>query len=437
MFKLSRARSFMNVLIIGSGGREHALAWKASQSAQVDKVFVAPGNAGTAQEANIENIDIDVMDTGALVSFGHEHQVDLTIVGPEAPLSAGIVDAFIANGLPCFGPSRQAAQLEASKSFCKDFFKRHHIPTAAYQTFTEVDPAKDYVRKQGTPIVIKASGLASGKGVVIAQSEGDAFQTIEEMLGGYSFGEAGHEIVIEEFLEGEEASFIVMTDGEHILPLATSQDHKARDNGDKGPNTGGMGAYSPAPVITNELHTRVLREIIEPTVRGMREDARTYTGFLYAGLMITPDGNIKVLEFNCRFGDPETQPIMMRMQSDLIELIQLALMKQLNTAKAKWDPRAALGVVLAAGGYPFKYRKGDIIHGLPADKPDLKIFHAGTRAENSNILTNGGRVLCVTALAEDIAKAKEKAYNAAAKIQFDDSYYRTDIGYRAVANVLS
>jgi phosphoribosylamine--glycine ligase len=424
----------MNILIIGGGGREHALAWKAAQSPLADTVFVAPGNAGTACEPGVENVDIDAGDIPALIRFALEREIGLTIVGPELPLVAGIVDRFTAAGLRCFGPSRAAAQLEGSKRFTKDFLARHGIPTAAYATFTDITAASAYIREQGAPIVIKADGLAAGKGVILAQTEDEAIAAVEDMLGGNVFGEAGHRVVVEEFLQGEEASFIVMVDGKHCLPLATSQDHKARDNGDTGPNTGGMGAYSPAPVVTTEIHRRAMEEVILPTVRGMADEGNAFTGFLYAGLMITADGTPKVLEYNVRFGDPETQPVMLRLRSDLVELCLAALDGRLADMQADWDPRASLGVVLAAGGYPESYRKGDAIEGLPqADDTDCKVFHAGTRDEGGAVVTSGGRVLCVCALGDTISRAQQQAYSCVAKIHWPDMYYRTDIGYRAIA----
>jgi len=424
----------MNILIIGGGGREHALAWKAAQSPLADTVFVAPGNAGTAREPGVENVDIDAGDIPALIRFALEREIGLTIVGPELPLVAGIVDRFTAAGLRCFGPSRAAAQLEGSKRFTKDFLARHGIPTAAYATFTDITAASAYIREQGAPIVIKADGLAAGKGVILAQTEDEAIAAVEDMLGGNVFGEAGHRVVVEEFLQGEEASFIVMVDGKHCLPLATSQDHKARDNGDTGPNTGGMGAYSPAPVVTTEIHRRAMEEVILPTVRGMADEGNAFTGFLYAGLMITADGTPKVLEYNVRFGDPETQPVMLRLRSDLVELCLAALDGRLADMQADWDPRASLGVVLAAGGYPESYRKGDAIEGLPqADDTDCKVFHAGTRDEGGAVVTSGGRVLCVCALGDTISRAQQQAYSCVAKIHWPDMYYRTDIGYRAIA----
>jgi phosphoribosylamine--glycine ligase len=424
----------MNVLIIGGGGREHALAWKAAQSPRVQNVYVAPGNAGTAREPKVSNVSIAADDIKALVDFAQNQTIGLTIVGPEAPLVAGVVDAFQAEGLRCFGPSKAAAQLEGSKSFSKDFLARHNIPTAAYETFTEPHAAIDYVKRKGTPIVIKADGLAAGKGVIIAESQAQAVNAIEDMLQGNVFGEAGHRVVIEEFLQGEEASFIVMVDGEHVLPLATSQDHKARDNGDLGPNTGGMGAYSPAPVVTADIHSRIMEHIILPTVKGMAAEGMPYTGFLYAGLMINAAGDAKVLEYNCRFGDPETQPIMMRLQSDLTVLCDAAIDGRLNTMQVRWDPRVSLGVVMAAGGYPADYEKGDAISGLPSSSPeDVKVFHAGTREENGRVVTAGGRVLCVVALGDSVSQAQEKAYETLRGITWHNAYFRTDIGYRAIA----
>jgi len=424
----------MKILIIGSGGREHAFAWKAAQSEKVQTVFVAPGNAGTAQEHKLENVQIKVDNLSALVNFAQQNTIDLTIVGPEAPLAAGIVDEFQQVGLRCFGPTKAAAQLEGSKAFTKDFLTRHHIPTAAYGKFTDIEKAIAYIRQIGAPIVVKADGLAAGKGVIVAQTEDEAITAVQSMLSDNSFGEAGHRVVIEAFLTGEEASFICMVDGEHILPLATSQDHKARDDGDKGPNTGGMGAYSPAPVITPELHARIMAEIIEPTVRGMATEGLPYTGFLYAGLMIDAQGNPKVLEYNCRFGDPETQPILLRLRADLVELCMAALDKRLHEIKAEWDERTALGVVLAAGGYPGTYGKGFVINGLSkAEQRDSKIFHAGTAEQQGQIVTAGGRVLCACALGETVREAQSQAYALAEKIQWEGMYYRTDIGHRALA----
>lgn len=423
----------MKILIVGSGGREHALAWKVKQSSKVSSVFVAPGNAGTALEAGIDNVEIQVDDIAGLLNFAQAREIDLTIVGPEVPLVKGIVDQFSAAGLACFGPTAAAAQLEGSKSFCKDFMARHGIPTAAYQTFTDTAEAVAYIRQQGAPIVVKADGLAAGKGVIVAQTEQEAIDAVEDMLSGNSFGEAGHRVVVEEFLAGEEASFIVIADGLHALPMATSQDHKARDNGDSGPNTGGMGAYSPAPVVTAEIHQRVMDEVINPTLKGMSQDGHDYTGFLYAGLMIGKNGSIKVLEYNCRFGDPETQPIMMRLQSDLVDLVQAALNQTLDQVTTEWDPRPALGVVLAAGGYPDDYAKGNLISGLPSeDSQERKVFHAGTKQSNGNVVTAGGRVLCACALGDDIADAQQKAYQLCDQISWQDIYYRTDIGFKAI-----
>ena len=424
----------MNVLVIGSGGREHALAWKAAQSAGVETVFVAPGNAGTAGEAKLENVAIGVDDIDALVAFAQDNAIALTIVGPEAPLVAGVVDAFQAAGLRCFGPSAAAAQLEGSKAFTKDFLARHKIPTAAYANFTEVEPALAYLREQGAPIVVKADGLAAGKGVIVAMTLAEAEAAVRDMLAGNSFGEAGHRVVIEEFLEGEEASFIVMVDGEHILPMASSQDHKRVGEADTGPNTGGMGAYSPAPVVTAEIHARIMHEVIEPTVRGMASEGMPYTGFLYAGLMIDPTGTPRVIEYNCRFGDPETQPIMMRLKSDLVALCQAALDGQLDSQQTTWDLRPAVGVVLAAAGYPGNYPKGDVIEGLAgADSADAKVFHAGTVEKNGQVVTAGGRVLCATALGQSVREAQQKAYALADKIHWNGMFMRRDIGYRAIA----
>ena len=423
----------MKVLVVGSGGREHALAWKAAGSGRIERVYVAPGNAGTAREAKVENIDIGSSDIEGLISFAEEQGIGLTIVGPEAPLVLGITDAFNRKGLPCFGPTRKAAQLEGSKAFAKDFLLRHHIPTSFYRTFTEIGPARDYILDQGAPIVIKADGLAAGKGVILAETESEAITAAEEMLSGKAFGEAGRRVVVEEYLKGEEASFIVMVDGQNILPLATSQDHKAINNGDTGPNTGGMGAYSPAPVVTREIYDRTMKEVIEPTVKGMAAEGFPYTGFLYAGLMIASDGTPKVLEYNCRFGDPETQPILLRLKSDLIEMCLAALEGRLGDIRVKWDDRASLGVVMAAGGYPLQYRKGDVISGLPEEEEDIKIFHAGSKIRNDQVVTSGGRVLCVTALGSSVRRAQARAYEMIQKITWDDVYFRTDIGYRAVA----
>lgn len=423
----------MKVLIIGGGGREHALAWKAAQSNKVSKVFVAPGNAGTAQEDKLENVTIGAEDITALLQFTKDNNVELTIVGPEAPLCLGIVDQFSAAGLKCFGPSQGAAQLEGSKAFTKDFLARNNIPTAAYGNFTEIQPAKEYVQKMGTPIVIKADGLAAGKGVIIAESEQQAFDAIDDMLAGNKFGDAGHRVVVEEFLVGEEASFIVMVDGKNILPLATSQDHKARDNGDKGPNTGGMGAYSPAAVVTDEMHNAIMQQVIVPTVEGMAKEGNPYTGFLYAGIMISPEGIPKVLEYNCRFGDPETQPIMSRLKSDINELCLSAIDKKLDQTTVEWDERYAVGIVMSAGGYPDSYAKGEVISGLDSSIGNTKVFHAGTQLENGEIVTTGGRVLCVVALANSVTAAQALAYERVATIHWNNVYYRDDIGYRAIA----
>ncbi len=424
----------MKVLVIGSGGREHALAWKAAQSPGVEQIFVAPGNAGTAREPKLENVAIAVDNIAALVAFAQTNAIGLTIVGPEVPLVLGLVDAFNAAGLRCFGPTKNAAQLEGSKAFTKDFLARHQIPTADYQNFTEIDPALAYVRKMGAPIVIKADGLAAGKGVIVAMTLAEAEDAIRYMLSGNAFGNAGSRVVIEEFLDGEEASFIVMVDGKNILPMATSQDHKRVGDGDSGPNTGGMGAYSPAPVVTPAVHDRVMRDIIEPTVRGMAAEGNPYTGFLYAGLMIDASGAPKVIEYNCRFGDPETQPIMMRLKSDLVALCNTALDGKLDQATVEWDRRAALGVVLAAAGYPGDYPKGDVINGLDgADSDDAKIFHAGTASKDGNVVTAGGRVLCAVGLGETVGEAQANAYTLCKKIRWNGMFYRHDIGYRAVA----
>lgn len=424
----------MKVLIIGNGGREHALAWKAAQSPLVDKVFVAPGNAGTALEPTLQNVDIGVMDIPALVAFAQSEKIDLTIVGPEAPLVAGVVDAFQAAGLHIFGPTKGAAQLEGSKAFTKDFLARHHIPTAEYQNFTEVEPALAYIRQKGAPIVIKADGLAAGKGVIVAMTQEEAEAAVEDMLAGNAFGDAGHRVVVEEFLDGEEASFIVMVDGEHVLPMATSQDHKRVGDGDTGPNTGGMGAYSPAPVVTDDVFQRTMERVIWPTVRGMAAEGNTYTGFLYAGLMIDKQGNPKVIEFNCRFGDPETQPIMLRMKSDLVSLCQAACQGTLDQETSLWDERAALGVVIAAGGYPGDYRTGDVIYGLtPNASHDAKVFHAGTRLnEHNDVITTGGRVLCATALGHSVAEAQANARALMQGIHWEGCFSRSDIGWRAI-----
>ncbi|MGB3255785.1 MULTISPECIES: phosphoribosylamine--glycine ligase [Buttiauxella] len=424
----------MKVLVIGNGGREHALAWKASQSPLVRTVFVAPGNAGTALEPALQNVAISPTDIAALLSFAQNEKIDLTIVGPEAPLVMGVVDTFRAAGLKIFGPTQGAAQLEGSKAFSKDFLARHKIPTAEYQNFTEVEPALAYVREKGAPIVIKADGLAAGKGVIVAMTLIDAEAAVNDMLAGNAFGDAGHRIVVEEFLDGEEASFIVMVDGENVLPMATSQDHKRVGDADTGPNTGGMGAYSPAPVVTDEVHQRAMDLVIWPTVRGMAAEGNTYTGFLYAGLMIDKQGNPKVIEFNCRFGDPETQPIMLRLQSDLVELCLAACDGKLDKTTSKWDERPSLGVVMAAGGYPADYRNGDVIHGLPLEEfANGKVFHAGTKLrEDDMVVTNGGRVLCVTALGDTVAQAQQRAYELMKDIHWDGSFSRSDIGYRAI-----
>ena len=424
----------MNVLIIGSGGREHALAWKVAQDKRVEKVFVAPGNAGTATEAKCENVAIDVLAIEQLADFA-EKNVQLTIVGPEAPLVKGVVDLFRARGLDIFGPTAAAAQLEGSKAFTKDFLARHNIPTADYQNFTEVEPALAYLREKGAPIVVKADGLAAGKGVIVAMTLEEAEEAVRDMLSGNAFGDAGARVVIEEFLDGEEASFIVMVDGEHVLPMATSQDHKRVGDGDTGPNTGGMGAYSPAPVVTPDVHQRVMEEVIYPTVRGMASEGNVYTGFLYAGLMIDKSGAPKVIEFNCRFGDPETQPIMVRLESSLVLLVEAALAKALDKVEATWDPRPTVGVVIAAGGYPADYAKGDVIEGLDAAaKIDGKVFHAGTALNAAGeIVTAGGRVLCATAIGKSVSDAQQQAYRLAEQIRWNGSFYRKDIGYRAIA----
>lgn len=422
----------MNILIIGNGGREHALAWKAAQSPLAANVYVAPGNAGTAQEPNLTNVDISATDIDGLVAFARANNIGLTIVGPEAPLVLGVVDAFNAAGLTIFGPAKGAAQLEGSKAFTKDFLARHHIPTADYQNFTEVEPALAYLNKTGAPVVIKADGLAAGKGVIVAMTLKEAQDAVHDMLAGNAFGDAGHRIVIEEFLTGEEASFIVMVDGKNVVPMATSQDHKRVGDNDTGPNTGGMGAYSPAPVVTDTVHQRVMEKVIYPTVEGMAAEGHTYQGFLYAGLMIDEHGEPKVIEFNCRFGDPETQPIMMRLQSDLVELCLAGAQGKLAGKTSQWDPRPALGVVMAAGGYPGDYRKGDVISGLDVPEADCKVFQAGTALKEGAVVTDGGRVLCVTALGEDIAQAQKQAYAALKHIHWDDAFCRSDIGYRAI-----
>jgi phosphoribosylamine--glycine ligase len=424
----------LKVLVVGGGGREHALAWKLAQSERVEQVFVAPGNAGTAREPGCRNVAISATDIDGLLAFALRERIDLTVVGPEAPLVAGIVDRFQAEGLGIFGPTRLAAQLEGSKTFAKNFMQRHGIPTAAFGSFTDIDAAIAFIHAHGAPIVVKADGLAAGKGVILADTEAEAEAAVRDMLAGNAFGEAGHRVVLEEMLVGEEASFICMIDGEHVLPLATSQDHKASLDGDQGPNTGGMGAYSPAPVVTAALHQRVLDEVIEPVRDGMASEGIRYTGFLYAGLMIDAQGNPKVLEFNCRFGDPETQPILMRLQSDFAELLEAAIAGDLGGREAQWDDRAALGVVLAAGGYPGSYRRGDAITGLDAIRDDhAMVFHAGTREDESGVIvTDGGRVLCVVGLGTDIAEAQKLAYFHLAPIRFADMQFRSDIGYRAL-----
>ena len=423
----------MNVLVIGSGGREHALAWKAAQSSTVTKVFVAPGNAGTATEAKLENVNISVGDIPTLINFAKTNEVALTIVGPEQPLVDGIVDAFQAEGLMIFGPSAKAAQLEGSKSFTKDFLARNKIPTGTYQNFTEIEPAIAYVRELGAPIVVKADGLAAGKGVIVAMTLEEAEEAIKDMLAGNAFGDAGHRVVVEEFLEGEEASFIVMVDGKNVLAFATSQDHKRAYDGDQGPNTGGMGAYSPAPVVTPEIHQRAMNEVIMPTVEGMAREGAPYSGFLYAGLMIDSDGTPKVIEYNCRFGDPETQPIMMRLNSDLVELCMMACRGELDQATIDFDPRPAVGVVLAAAGYPGNYPKGDVISGLDTNsQSDRKTFHAGTSEKDGAIVTAGGRVLCATALGNNVTQAQQAAYELLHQLSWPGVEYRTDIAYRAI-----
>ena len=424
----------MKVLIVGSGGREHALAWKASRSDLTSEIYVAPGNGGTALERDITNVEISAEDIDGLASFALKNKIDLTIVGPEVPLVLGITDEFKKKGLRCFGPSKDAARLEGSKDFMKDFLSRNNIPTALYKSFTDINLAKDYVKNHSIPVVIKADGLAAGKGVIIANSTEEAVEAIEQCMEDKEFGEAGSKVVIEEFLEGEEASFIVLTDGNVILPLASSQDHKARDDGDKGPNTGGMGAYSPAPVVTTNLHKKIMDEVIIPTIEGLNKEGMNYCGFLYAGLMIDKNKNIKVLEFNCRFGDPETQPILLRMKSDLINLCFEAAEGKLVESEIVWDERVSLGVVMAAGGYPNNYDKGFEISGLLEDETeDLKIFHAGTSLNKEDkVITNGGRVLCVTALGSNTKEAKEKAYQRVKSIKWEKAYFRRDIGYRAL-----
>jgi phosphoribosylamine--glycine ligase len=420
----------MKLLVVGSGGREHALAWKLTHSPRVQKVYVAPGNGGTATEPGLENVPLT--DIRALAEFAERESVHLTVVGPEAPLAAGIVDEFRARGLKIFGPTQAAAQLEASKDFAKQFMERHSIPTARYATFTDPMQAKLYIREQGAPIVVKADGLAAGKGVVVATTVGEATAAVDMMLGGKAFGDAGARVVIEECLEGEEASFIVMCDGTHVLALATSQDHKRLRDGDQGPNTGGMGAYSPAPVVTPEVHAKVMREIILPTMAGMAKDGLPYTGFLYAGLMIDKAGNVKTLEFNCRMGDPETQPIILRLKSDLLDLVEHAIAGTLDKVEAEWDRRCALGVVIAAQNYPEDPKKGDAIEGLPKSAEDTHVFHAGTKLEGKTVLTNGGRVLCVTAMGDSVKMAHKRAYEVLEPIKFSGMQFRRDIGHRAI-----
>jgi phosphoribosylamine--glycine ligase len=424
----------MKVLIVGGGGREHALAWKAAQSPRVAQVFCAPGNAGTSREPKVQNLAIAADDVATLRDFAKSEGIALTIIGPEAPLAAGVVDAFEAAGLRCFGPRQNAAVLESSKAFTKDFLARHAIPTARYRNFTEFEPAAEYIRSHPLPLVVKADGLAAGKGVVIAQTHEEALEAARGMLAGTAFGAAGRRIVVEEFLVGEEASFIVMTDGTHIVPFASSQDHKARDDGDRGPNTGGMGAYSPAPVVDANVHRRAIEEVIEPTLAGMAAEGRPYSGFLYAGLMVQPDGEPKVLEFNCRFGDPETQPIMMRLRSDLVESLLALMDGKGETLALDFTDDAAVGVVLAAGGYPDDYARGAVIAGLDAgDGPNVKVFHAGTALQNGAVTTNGGRVLCVVGLGPTVAEAQSRAYARIDQISWTDMYCRRDIGYRAIA----
>jgi len=422
----------MNILVIGSGGREHALAWSAAKDPKVENVFVAPGNGGTANEPKMHNVAIDNADSQALINFAKENCVALTIVGPEAPLVAGVVDDFQAAGLAIFGPSAKAAQLEGSKAFSKDFLKRQSIPTAAYENFTQIEPALAYLEKVGAPIVIKADGLAAGKGVIVAMNLLDAQDAVRDMLAGNKFGDAGSRVVIEEFLKGEEASFIVMVDGDNVLPMATSQDHKRVGNGDTGPNTGGMGAYSPAPVVTSEIHQRVMDQVIMPTVRGMKEEGNEYVGFLYAGLMINDQGEPKVIEYNCRFGDPETQPIMLRLKTSIVDMCNAALNKSFDTLNVSWDPRPAVGVVMASGGYPEAYAKGDEINIQTEQSDDCKVFHAGTAIKEGKLVSAGGRVLCIAALGDSVTAAQKTAYQGVDKISWKDAFYRTDIAYRAI-----
>jgi phosphoribosylamine--glycine ligase len=423
----------MKVLVIGSGGREHALAWKLAQSAGVDEVLVAPGNAGSGLEAGVRNVEVAATDIQGLMALARTEQVDFTVVGPEAPLVLGAVDQFTAAGLPCFGPTQAAAQLEGSKAFSKDFMRRHNIPTAAYASFTDVADATKYIQENGAPIVVKADGLAAGKGVVVAQSEEEAIAAVQDMLSGNGFGEAGHKVVIEEFLQGEEASFICLCDGKTAVPFASSQDHKARDDGDRGPNTGGMGAYSPAPVVTNDVHKLAMEKVINPTLAGMAADGMPYVGFLYAGLMIDHEGQIKVVEFNCRFGDPEAQPVMMRLRADLLPCLKSAVAGTLTDAPLDFDPRMALGVVMAAGGYPGEYAGGDEITGLDIDLLDTKVFHAGTKASDGKVVTAGGRVLCVVGLGESVELAQALAYERVDLIGWRNRYFRKDIGHRAIS----
>jgi len=422
----------MKVLVVGGGGREHALAWKLSKSNMVTKVFVAPGNGGTEIEELIQNIDIEANDLEKLSAFAKKEGVDLTIVGPEDPLVEGITDKFQEEGLLCFGPSKDAARLEGSKEFMKDFLIRHSIPTASYETFTDAKKAISYIKEQGCPIVIKADGLAAGKGVTVALNIDQAIEAVNQSLESKTFGEAGSKIVIEEYLEGEEASFIVLTDGNKVIPFASSQDHKARDERDLGPNTGGMGAYSPAPVVTKPVHEKILKDVILPTIEGLKSEGCNYCGFLYAGIMVDAKEQIKVLEFNCRFGDPETQPIMMRLKTDLAQLCLKACKKELSDEKLDWDERKSLGVVMASGGYPFTYEKGNVIEGITEESEDLKVFHSGTIYEEGNIKSNGGRVLCVTTLGDSVSLAQKKAYDAISSIAWKDCFYRNDIGYRAI-----
>ncbi len=426
----------MKVLIVGGGGREHALAWKAAQSKRVTKVYVAPGNPGTALEPNVENVSLDVLDFPGLADFVRETGVDLTIIGPEVPLVAGIRDYFDARGLACFGPSRAAAQLEGSKAFTKAFLARHRIPTAAHRTFTDLSEAEAYIRKRGVPIVVKADGLAAGKGVVVARALPEALDAVREMLSGAAFGDAGRTVVIEDCLVGEEATLICIADGHRAIPFASSQDHKTRDDGDRGPNTGGMGAYSPAPVVTDEIHERIMAEVIRPAIAGMAADGVPYIGFLYAGLMIAPDGTPNVIEFNCRFGDPEAQPVLVRLDADIVELCEAALTGRLDSVELRWDSRVALAVVMAAGGYPGSFSKGDAIEGLDNVGNDVKVFHAGTRFDGEQIVTDGGRVLSVVGMGDDIVAAQRRTYQAVDHIRYANRYFRRDIGYRAVARLV-